>query len=67
MRGYLDSRPGRDAWLYGALRASPFVRSGRISAKRLSCPRKRARYGTAYLTDSPAGKLIVVAPVVLAR
>ncbi len=39
-----DYRPGRVAWLYGALRASRFGRSGRLVVKRLSCPRNRARY-----------------------
>ena len=37
-------RPGRVAWLYGALRASRSGRSGRIPVKRRSCPRNRVRY-----------------------
>src|SRR5437773_2144197 len=41
--GVPEYRPSRVAWLYGALRASRFGRSGRIVVKRLSCPRNRAR------------------------
>src|SRR5262249_20051718 len=37
-------RPGRGAWLYGALRASRIGRRPRILVKRSSCPRNRARY-----------------------
>ena len=42
--GVPEYRPSRVAWLYDALHASRFGRSGRLVVKRLSCPRNRARY-----------------------